>query len=318
MTKPPKITSLPFDGAISGIGGAQGRLWLCAPNGLFYEQDGLFARPASGLQNASAVICLNKTVLAAGSPYQIVLSSDDGNTWFTSRCEQVSAPVTCFAASPNFSRDALLLAGSDGDGVLRSTDGGSSWQLSNFGLLSFNILALACAPDWEPVTAPHDIDYRYEFVFAATEAGVYQSPNGGRAWRFAGDGLPAAPILSLAVSPDFKRIPALSASQPSFSGTVFAGTDGAGLYCSRDGGQSWQALPNFPAQEIVNALCFTAQGILAAATGEGILASSDVGESWKPLLESADSVLCLLERDGKLLAGSAESGLLVLDVTPSA
>jgi photosystem II stability/assembly factor-like uncharacterized protein len=315
MKHPQKITSLPFAGAISGLThGETGNLWLCSPAGLFYEQDGQF-RPQAGLpfQGASAVLALGKAVLSAGYPNHLLISPDEGRTWFQSRCEQVSAPVTCFVASPNFNRDAILLAGTDGDGLLRSTDGGHSWQLSNFGLRSFNILTLACAPDWEPVATSSAISYRYEFVFAATEEGVYQSPNGGRAWRFAGKGLPASPILSLAVSLDFKRLPALSDAQPSFHGTVFAGTDGAGLYRSQDGGQSWQTLHSFPQDAIVNALHFTSQGILLAATGEqGILASADFGATWSSRLEIEDSVLCLGEWDGKLLAGTAESGLLVL------
>ena len=152
-----KITSLPAGGAISGIssgietsGAGTDDLWLCSPAGLFYKEDGLFKQQQRGIPflSATAVLVLGKTVLAAGYPNHIVYSPDRGSTWFSSRVEKIASPVTCFAASPNLYRDGTLLAGSDGDGILRSTDSGNSWQLQNFGLHSLNILNLACAPAW--------------------------------------------------------------------------------------------------------------------------------------------------------------------------
>lgn len=313
-----KITSLPLNDAISGIsaihsmGETDARsVWLCSPAGLFYEENGQFHQQLDGLpfQGASAVFTLGKTVFAAGYPNHIVYSPDGGHHWFSSRVEQILSTITCFAASPNFAQDALLLAGSDGDGILRSTDGGTSWQLSNFGLRSLHILALAFAPLGEYQAMPGRAAYRYEMVFAATEEGVYHSPNAGRAWKFAGKGMPNVPTLSLLVSPDFQRRPTPSGSY--FTGALFAGTDGAGLYRSQDGGQNWYALTTFPANATVNALMFDRRGRLLAGTGEhGILASADGGETWFPLLETEEAILCLVEQGGRLLAGTAENGLL--------
>jgi photosystem II stability/assembly factor-like uncharacterized protein len=311
-----KLTSLPDGITISGMSATHdaSALWLCSPAGLFCEMNGLFVQQVQGIpfRGASAVLAVRKHVLAAGYPNSIVHSFDAGNSWFSSRVEQIASVVTCFVASPNFDCNAMVLAGSDGDGVLRSTDGGNSWQLSNFGLRSLRILALACAPLWERNSVLGNVTYNYEVVFAATEEGVYLSPNAGRAWQFAGQGLPDAPALSLAVSPDFKRTPTLSG--PHFRGVIFAGTDGAGLYRSQDGGQTWGALTNFPAQATVNALLFDSRGRLLAGTGEhGLLASSDLGETWFPLLDTEDVILCLAEHGNRLLAGTAENGLLACE-----
>lgn len=98
-------------------------------------------------------------------------SADGGQTWGRCYTEQVEALVISLAASPNFRRDRVLLAGTDGAGILRSIDGGRHWQLSNFGLRDYEIFDLAAAPVWE----------RYEYAFAVSEGGLYQSPNGGRA-----------------------------------------------------------------------------------------------------------------------------------------
>ena len=316
-----KITSLPAGGTISGISGASntsaavtGNLWLCSPAGLFYEKNGLFKHQQRGIpfHSTSAVLAIGKIVLAAGYPNYIVYSPDGGRTWFSSRLEQLISPVTCFVASPNFNSDGTLLAGSDGDGILRSTDSGGSWQFSNFGLRSLNILDLACAPDWSHETASNTIVHNYEIVFAATEAGVYMSPNAGRAWRLVGDGLPPVPVLSVAVSPDFKRKSISSSAH--YSGAVFAGTEGAGLHRSQDGGQSWHTITSIPTDLTINTMFFDRRGALYVGTSEhGILVSSDQGGTWNTLLEINDIILCLAAHGSKLLAGTAENGLLALD-----
>jgi photosystem II stability/assembly factor-like uncharacterized protein len=316
-----KLISLPDGAVITGIsstliGNETGvrNLWLCSPAGLFFEKNGTFQtdNPGLPLRSASAVLASGKLVLAAGFPSSIVQSVDGGGSWFSSSVEQIESVVSCFAASPNVSRDGIVLAGTDGEGVLRSTDSGSSWQTSNSGLRSLNVLDLACAPSWGRETGSNSVVYNYEIVFAATEAGVYMSPNAGRAWRFAGDGLPPAPVLTIAVSPDFSRIPDPSSAR--YRGTVFAGTDGSGLYRSKDGGQTWQAITTVPTDMTVNTMYFDAHGKLYLGTGEqGVLISADQGEAWNSLLETEDVVLCLGAHGTRLLAGTAESGLLVLE-----
>ena len=316
-----KNTSLPDNSVITGIssvinGSENGSrdLWLCSPAGLFCQIDGTFQAdiPGLSLPGASAVLANGKLVLAAGFPSAIVQSIDGGQSWFKSRVELIDAVVSCFAASPTMPRDGIVFAGTDGDGVLRSTDSGSSWQPSNFGLGSLHVLGLACAPAWRRETGSNSVLYNYEIVFAATEDGVFMSPNAGRAWRFAGNGLPSATILSIAVSPDFKRIPDPTSAH--YSGDVFAGTDGAGLYRSKDGGQSWQPVPSVATDLTVNSMLFDPQGKLYLGTGErGILMSVDRGETWKTLLETEDVVLCLGTNGRQLLAGTAESGLLILE-----
>ena len=315
-----KNTSIPEGTAVLGISAAKNNeqgannLWICSPTGLFCEQNGRFAQQLDGIpfHSASAVLALEKNVLVAGYPNTILRSPDGGKTWFSSRVEQISSAVTCFAASPNFKADATVLAGSDGDGILRSTDGGNSWQLSNFGLCTLNILSLSCAPVWKREVARNTVVYNHEIIFAGTESGVYQSPNAGRARRFAGVGLPQVPVLSIAVSPDFKRTSTPEGA--SFSGAVFARSDGDGLYRSVDGGQSWHAVLSISTATIIKTLFFDLQGMLYTGTGNnGIQVSYNQGDTWNTLLETEDVILCLATHGSRLLAGTAENGLLMLE-----
>jgi len=101
---------------------------------------------------------------------------DGGTSWALAWIDQVSELITCFAVSPRYGRDLTLLAGTAGAGILRSSGGGRRWQLSNFGLEEFTILALATAGDWS----------RRQVVFAGTADGVYRSSGGGRAWKAVG------------------------------------------------------------------------------------------------------------------------------------
>ncbi len=132
-----------------------------------------------------------------------------------------------------------MLAGTDGAGLLRSTDGGRYWRYSSFGLQDFSITALVAAPDWN----------NREVVFAATATGLYRSPNGGRAWKSANRGLEGCIVLSIAPSPNFHE-----------DGIVLVGTEADGIFRSSDGGFTWQPCPTGLKSEVepptINALWF--------------------------------------------------------------
>jgi photosystem II stability/assembly factor-like uncharacterized protein len=58
-----------------------------------------------------------------------------------------------------------VFAGTQGGGVFRSTDSGTTWARANVGLTDTNVRALAIAPDGD--------------VFAGTFSGVFRSTDGG-------------------------------------------------------------------------------------------------------------------------------------------
>lgn len=229
----------------------------------------------------------------AGGQSALIRTTDNGASWGFCWLDGVQQGVACITASPRFGADRTVLAGTLGAGVLRSTDGGQRWLLSNFGLQEFTILALATAGDWT----------RREVAFAGTLDGIYRSVGGGRAWKLAG--LNGLAIQALAASKRYTE-----------TGLVLAGSEEAGLYRSADGGRTWRpAGDEIGRTASINGLLCIATGdseAWIAGTGAGSLwRSADAGDSWQLVQEADDSVLALAAGpDAQLYAALGDGGLL--------
>lgn len=236
-----------------------------------------------------------------------------GKSWRAVELPLDEPVVQCLAISPLFPRDRFLLAGTEGDGLWRSDDGGGTWDLVA-GLPAGRIDALAFSPR----------DAAPRLVAAATENGVALSRDGGESWRLTGAALP--PVLDLAFIPDGAgetlvaglyrdgvarlaligegdrwapanaglRATFLSTlvASPSFSRDrllVAAGPD-AGLRVSRDSGLTWGDAGLTDA--VVNGVTIAPAGggqLLVAATNAGVYRSRDDGASWERPAPGAES-----------------------------
>ncbi len=271
-----------------------GQVWLATGAGILQQAETGW-QPIPHSRPLPVVTVLgagHNTWWCAGLAGGLLRSHNQGESWQPGWLDQVETRVNCLAVSPRYRHDYTLLAGTDGAGVLRSTDGGRRWLLSSFGLQNFTILALAVAGDWS----------RREVVLAGTLAGIYRSSGGGRAWKPVG--LAGLAIQAIAASAHFAE-----------NGLVLAGSEGQGLYRSVDGGQSWQPVAGgFPTGAVVNALaCYddSGQEIWLAGTDEGRLwRSADGGQSWVETHRVDDSILVLGHSPTMLLAGLHEEGLL--------
>lgn len=275
----------------------QERLWAGSPAGLFVLQDnGL--RPVARevpFWGVNALGQAGNSLLVAGLPHGLIRSSDGGRHWLRSTITHTQKPITCLAASPNVRSDGVVLAGTAGDGMLRSTDGGRYWELVNFGLRDFDVLGIACSPLWK----------RREFAVAATTQGLYQSPNGGRAWRQAKLPAEVAP-QAVCFSQNFAD-----------DGTVFAGTEGSGLLVSHDQGLCWEKDGRFPQNLSVTWLGYIANQ-LVATTGDGqLFSSNDHGQSWQAQQLSQQPILAVGGTATESWVGLAEDGLLTKANIPS-
>ena len=225
-------------------------------------------------------------------------SGNDGRDW-----EPIALPkaierghivsVAVSAQSP-----ATLYVAGPGIGVLRSADGGGSWDAMNLGLPSNDIVALSSHAD-QPDTL---------YVFVA-KRGILRSEDAGGHWRLMDAG-PRAKVLQFLHSnmPGSMQTgwffaataKGISRSMDCFCGWRDAGglgravtavafdpgqpkqvyaAAGNGLFVSADGGEHWLPLPS-PSHNI-SALAATPEGTLFAAAGAGeLFRSADRGMTW--------------------------------------
>jgi photosystem II stability/assembly factor-like uncharacterized protein len=113
------------------------------------------------------------------------------------------------------SKPEIFLAGTEEDGVWKSTDHGKTWVAVNAGLKHPTVYVIAFAPGDKGT------------VYLGTHGGgVYRSDDGGTTWLQKSKGLEPPDVHGLVVL-------------PSVPGTVFAGTLNGGLFRSTDRGDSW-------------------------------------------------------------------------------
>jgi photosystem II stability/assembly factor-like uncharacterized protein len=136
------------------------------------------------------------------------------NTWTSARL--YGGTVYGLAASPV--NPSIVLAGTGGAGVFRSTNGGVSWHRSSSGMPHDTIVFTFVFAPSAPGT-----------VFAGTYAsGVYRSADAGRSW---------VRITSSIDEESFYYI----AVDPSNAARLFIGS-ASGLWRSTDGGATWTLL----------------------------------------------------------------------------
>jgi photosystem II stability/assembly factor-like uncharacterized protein len=119
-------------------------------------------------------------------------------------------------------------------------------------------------------------------ILAGTTDGIVRSDDGGRTWRPADGGLTLRHVRWMAYD-------------PAMSDHEFSGTEPAGIFVSRDGGERWTGkpeveelrdrhgwwLPYSPEAGCVRGFAFHGARVYAAVEVGGVLRSDDGGESWR-------------------------------------
>lgn len=230
----------------------------------------------------------------AAAEQGLLVSSSHGSSWRAATAWPAGLTPSTLGVSPAFDRDHTLYAGTLEAGVWASPDGGRSWDRRSFRLEGDEVREIAISPAF-----PRD-----ETILAATDCGVYRSPNAGRAWT-AVRGAEGVDAQCLLLSPGFGE-----------DGLAWIGT-GAGLLISEDGGRSCRpvrAFPPEPVAALARSPIFNRDRLVLAASPSALFRSEDGGTTWKRLGDSPPQALCLAicaAPGGGLLgfAGTAGGGL---------
>ena len=245
----------------------------------------------------------------AGTASGLYRSRNGGRSWREADLGLDEAGVQALAISPTFARDRLVLAGTEADGLLRSDDAGTTWELVD-ALAGRGVTAVALtnrqgAPPliaaatedavllsedggetWRETEALPAPALTLEFAAQAPDEpalfvglagrGVARLGEDGLAWEAANTGLFATPLAMLAVSPDFAR-----------DRTLFAASSEGAVLVSRDGGTRWDewdvALDEPAVTDLAVSPCFADDGTAWIAAVDRLYRTRDRGESWQSL-----------------------------------
>lgn len=184
--------------------------------------------------------------------------------------------ITSLAVIPLTENSQMIYAGTDGGGVYRSADSGSTWQ-------NISRSSTIQGQNWiQPYVNDISVDPdNYDAVYAATgflgEGHVYRSVDGGLTWNSNNieewDGVFSAGVAALSVLCDDNQ-----------SDYVWTGTYGAGLWYAEDGEhfvQSQGLGHGKIVQDIVKVDGTNgASAQLYAGTATGVFRSPDGGNTW--------------------------------------
>ena len=171
---------------------------------------------------------------------------------------------------------ATVYAGTKGDAVFKSYDGGQRWVSMRSGLDDATITSVVNQLLFDPADSQH--------IFLATTMGVYETKNGGDSWSKKMDGMKEVlMVVTLGMDPTRPDI-------------LYAGTSG-GVYKSIDQAGHWEKVNNglVPPDMVKTSRALNVTSILVdpyepdtvyAATLAGLYKTTDAAASWKRIGES--------------------------------
>ncbi len=241
---------------------------------------------------AVAVSPTDGAVYAGTEPSALFVSRDGGGTWreLEEMRKLPSQPTWSFPPRPwtshvraialSYIDPDLVVVGIELGGILRSTDGGETWQDQRPG----------AQPDCHSLFGHHEAP---DLLYEAGGGGFARSTDFGDSWEGADDGMGLHYVWGLAADKEDPSLVYASAAPGPYQAHGRGSSD-ATIY-RRVGNEPWQAalagLDAFP-----YALCTDpeAQGTLYAGLGDGtILRGVDAGESWEEVARVAPGLQAL-------------------------
>ncbi|MBP7867813.1 MAG: hypothetical protein KA419_17930 [Acidobacteria bacterium] len=241
--------------------------------------------PEGGMIGSLAVDYMTGAVYAWTSSNGLYRSTSAGDSWYSVLSGRMPGHI---AVDPHLQRN--LLAGTNGFGVMKTTDDGVSWYARNNGLTSLNI--------W---------DMAYDFVtpgvvYVATFNGVFKTTNRGENWAQTGTALQGKFVQCLAVT-------------PSAPVAIYAGTMSDKVFKSVDAGVTWvpasTGIPDGPIGTLV--VDPAAPQTLYATSGPFVYKSVDGGGNWVQAAQVSSNIQSMTAdpfTPDKFFVGTESHGVL--------
>ncbi|MDF1596920.1 MAG: hypothetical protein P1T08_12650 [Acidimicrobiia bacterium] len=291
-----------------------GRVWVTGRSGLFVSTDGGTTwvgqspfDPYPTFEGMALAIAADGSMLEADNVGRGI-AYGEGQDWsYAEPAWPYPQAVEAFAFAPSNPEVAYAGLGAfftpsyfddfiPGGGVLRSDDGGRTWQPANDSLSeTAHVTGIAVDPN-DPAR-----------VFASTHnAGLLLSLDGGASWQTVG-ATTDLPVVAVAIHPTDPRV-------------VLFGS--RGVHRSTDGGETWTAAAGGVAPEsMIVDFVFdpTDPGVVFAADiGSGVYRSTDAGLSWEAInlgLRTRAVNDLAISHDGRHLYAATEGeGIYRLDL----
>ena len=241
----------------------------------------------------------NADIIYVATNESLYKTRDGGATWKKVTTDLSSFRVLTLGVDPR--NPSNIFAGTMGDAVYRSPDGGQSWSPYNAGLKEHVSVVN------QFVFHPTDLDT----IYAATTVGLFRSKDGGRLWTERMRGMKEVHyVVTIALDPHNPDV-------------MYAGTTG-GVYKTTDGTGTWQLVNNglIPKEKLDAAMALGVNSVITdpvrpgtvyAGTTKGLFKTVDAGASWtrieKGLTDAYISVLLIDPSDPAVVYAGTRRGV---------
>jgi photosystem II stability/assembly factor-like uncharacterized protein len=287
----------------------------------------------------------NPNILYVATNESVYKTRDGGASWERISAELSARRVLTLGVDPQ--HPATVYAGTMGDAVYKSPDGGQRWLPHNVGLKEHISVVNQFLFDprssetmyaattvgffrttdggrlWEErMAGMKEVHYVVTIaqsqedpsvLYAGTSGGVYRSTDGASTWVKINNGLIPAEVLEASLSLGVNTI----AIDPLHPDTVYAGTT-KGLFKTTNRGDSWTRIAlDLPDQYISSLVIDPGNSQLLYAGGRaGVHKSMDGGRTWAPMNQGLQTLnirtIVMTPKDTHMLyAGTNGSGLYV-------
>jgi photosystem II stability/assembly factor-like uncharacterized protein len=230
----------------------------------------------SGLANVNVkCLSINGTNFFAGTNRGVYKSTNSGQDWVqTSFADKLIKSV--------MAKDNIVMAGSSGGGLFRSSDYGQNWT---------SVDTFVFKPVSVFLTKKNNV------IYCSTRGcGIYISSDNGTSWKESNNGLTNLDAGKIVIDDNY----------------LFAGTNGHGVFRSSDNGQNWMPVNSGRSNFIISDLHLSNGKVMSGTIDwndfyNQVLLSSDAGQTWQnvwPQIEySGFVVYTVFIKDNDLYTG---------------